>query len=209
VPARPYGDVDLRWSDSILSPRGVAALALALGALAAVAGQPHPSPRTQVDVDELARIVEHEEDHVTALQLAEWIRDRRPGLRVIDIRSDSEFAVGHIPGAERLLLTKLRSAHFRPDETVVLYSAVGTHAAQGWFFLRALGIRQVYFLRGGLDEWDDAVMRPQLATNATSADTAAFKAAMPLSQYFGGTRTLNATTEATDASAARRRRRRC
>jgi 3-mercaptopyruvate sulfurtransferase SseA len=42
----------------------------------------------------------------------------------------------------------------------VLVSDGGAHAAQGWVFLRALGIAHVYFLRGGLGEWLDDVMNP-------------------------------------------------
>jgi rhodanese-related sulfurtransferase len=108
---------------------------------------------TGVNLDLLAREVDHQSDHITAGQLEAWINHRRPGLRIIDLRSDSEYAVSHIPQAEHMTLTQLRQAGFRTNETIVLYSAGGGHAAQGWFFLRASGLDQVYSLRGGLEEW--------------------------------------------------------
>jgi rhodanese-related sulfurtransferase len=123
-------------------------LAVILGLAAAVVRRP-----TTIDLDALARDVDRENDHITAVQLAAWIHDRHPGLRIIDLRSDSEYTAGHIPGAEHMSLYALRHAGFRRDETIVLYSAGGGHAAQGWFFLRASGLQHVYSLRGGADEW--------------------------------------------------------
>lgn len=128
--------------------RALLALAVVLALAAAVVRRP-----STIDLDALARDVDRENDHVTAAQLATWIHDRRPGLRIIDLRSDSEYTAGHIPGAEHMSLFQLRHAGFRRDETIVLYSAGGGHAAQGWFFLRASGLDQVYSLRGGEDEW--------------------------------------------------------
>lgn len=168
------------------TPWALGAGALVLGLLAAVSGAPDRAGRAKVDVTALARIVERGEDHVTALELASWIRDRKPGLRVLDVRSPEEYGEYHIPSAERVDLTGLRDVAVQPNETIVLYSAGGTHAAQGWFFLRALGHPRVYFLRGGLDEWDDLVMHPTLARDATPEARGAFSEAAPLVRYFGG-----------------------
>jgi rhodanese-related sulfurtransferase len=165
--------------------RALAAAAAALALLAAAASEPRRPTRT-VDVDRLARIVENEEDHVTALELARWLRDRKPGLRVVDVRSAEDYAAYHLPRAENLSLTALAHAGFRADETIVLYSEGGTHAAQGWFFLRARGLEHVYFLRGGLYEWLTEVMNPTLPPNATARQRAAFDSAAALGRYFGG-----------------------
>lgn len=120
--------------------------ALIIGLAAALVG----APRT-VDVDALAKQIAREEDHVTADELAQWTRDRRPGLRVIDVGQAST-------------LESITKTHFAKDETIVLVSEGGAHAAQAWVLLRAMGHRNVYFLRGGLA--------------ATSSD-------MELARYFG------------------------
>lgn len=161
-------------------------LALVLGLLAAWAGTPDRSRNARLDVQSLARAVEHEDDHVTALELAEWIRDRRPGLRVVDIRSSGEFEALHIPTAERIALTDLAKTPFRHDETIVLYSEGGAHAGQGWVFLRALGYTQVYFLRGGLREWLDDVMSPTFPIAADDSGRKIIAHNSDLSRYFGG-----------------------
>jgi rhodanese-related sulfurtransferase len=139
-----------------------------------------------VDVRSLARNVELEEDHVTALELAEWIRDRRPGLRVVDVRSPAEFNAYHVPTAERIDLSQLIETPFRTDETIVLYSEGGAHAARGWVFLRALGYPKVYFLRGGLYEWLDDVINPTISANPSDSARAAWVKVVSVSRYFGG-----------------------
>jgi len=159
-----------------------AAVVLALAALAA-----GDAPGARVDVAALARTVEAGEDHVAALELATWIRDRKPGLRVVDVRSAAEFGEYHLPTAENLPLTALTRTAFRADETVVLYSEGGTHAAQGWFFLRAGGVERAYYLRGGLHEWMTEIVEPTLAADATPAERSAFARKADISRYFGGT----------------------
>ena len=166
--------------------RALAVLAAIGGALAVFAGSPYLARHARIDVEALATAVAHEEDHVTAVELAGWIRDRKPGLRVIDVRSGPEFAAYHLPGAEHIPLQSIPTARFRTTETLVLYSAGGSHAAQAWVFLQALGYRQVYFLRGGVREWLDEVMSPAIAANASPADAAAFRRTASLSRYFGG-----------------------
>jgi len=137
-----------------------------------------------VDVEALARAVQREDDHVTAVELATWIKDRKPGLRVIDVRTAAEFDRYHVPTAERMALDALVTTAFKDDETVVLYSDGGAHAAQAWVFLRARGHRQVYFLRGGLADWLDEVMNPALSPDATPD---ARSRVVAISRYFGGT----------------------
>jgi hypothetical protein len=107
------------------SRRGLAASALVLGALAAIVRTPAP-PGPPVDVAALARTVEREDDHVTAVELAAWIKDRKPGLRVIDVRSAAEFDSYHVPTAERMALDALVTIPFTDEETLVLYSDGGS-----------------------------------------------------------------------------------
>ena len=172
-------------SDRRVPVRILGIAALFLGALAVVAGSPSRS-KGSLDVNQLAKIVEGEEDHVTAVELARMIRDRTPNLRIVDIRDSADFDQYHIPNAERFDLDRLVLEKFSPAETVVLYSGGGAHAAQGWVFLRALGLTKVYFLRGGLDEWLDEVINPQFPRNATAAERAEIDSISALSRYFDG-----------------------
>jgi rhodanese-related sulfurtransferase len=163
--------------------RVLAIVAVVGGALAVVAGNPTRPTRGSVDVAELARVVEHEEDHVTAVELARWIRDDKAGLRVLDIRSDSEFDDFHIPRATRVPLADIARMPLDSSATYVLYSEGGTHAAQAWFLLRARGVTNAFFLRGGLYEWLEQVMNPRVASTTPQAERDSIRA---LTLWFGG-----------------------
>jgi len=202
-----------RWSWR----RWLAGSAALAGALAPLAGSPYrravpgaqPGMQGSINVAELARVVADQEDHISAVQLAGWLRERRPRLRVIDVRSTPEFFAYHIPGAEHVPLESLATARLLTDETIVLYSEAGAHGAQAWVFLRALGYRHVFFLRAGLHEWLDDVMSPTLAANAPADAQAAFDRIAELSRWFGGTpRRLTAGIPGApeDAAVAQRRR---
>ena len=175
---------------SILSgtpwPRRLGVTAAVLGALAPFAGSPYAARHGRLDVKALARAVEREDDHVTAVELARWVKERRANLRIVDVRPAAEYDLYHVPTAERISLGALVNTRFDDAETIVLYSEGGAHAAQAWVLLRALGITKVYFLRGGLNEWLDEVMTPTLSADATDAERAEFDRVAELSRYFGG-----------------------
>jgi rhodanese-related sulfurtransferase len=157
--------------------------ALALGLAAPFAGSPSRTPQRGLDLDSVARAIADGSDHVSARQLAEWIRDRRTGLRVIDVRSPAEFRHDAIPTAENVPVDRLATSRFAPDETIVLYSQEGAHAGQAWVMLRSLGVTKAVFLPGGLADWRDEVLSPWLPVNGSPTERAQIAA---LSHYFGG-----------------------
>jgi len=145
--------------------RVLATVAALLGVLALFAGSPYRARPVVVDI--------------TAVELAEWLRDRKPDLRVIDVRTEEQFDAYHLPRAEPMNVDSLATTSFKPSETIVLVSS-DERAAQ------AFGNRQVYVLRGGLHEWIDDVMNPTITADAPPAARAAFQRASVVSRYFGG-----------------------
>lgn len=156
--------------------RVLAALAGSLGALALAAGEPYPSrsdPR----------------HYVNAVEVARWIREPKPGLRVIDLRSDDDFAAYHIPGAEHVTVRELPHREWPHDLTVVLYAAEEVKASDAARALRAHGVDTVHVLAGGLAAWISEIIEPRLAplpATATPAERAARREHLELSRYFGG-----------------------
>jgi rhodanese-related sulfurtransferase len=189
--------------------RALAVVAVLLAVSAAFVGTSRRTTAAGVDVASLAQQIEHEDDHVTAIELAQWIKDRKPGLRVLDIRPDSEFEAYHIPSAERVPLKDIATMTPKGDATLVLYSEGGAHAAQGWVLLRSIGFTKVYFLRGGLLDWMDDVISPTLpeaSGNAAADSTRNGHAA--LSRYFGGVPRVGAVPLPSSVSPTVRLRRR-
>ncbi|HZX29597.1 MAG TPA: rhodanese-like domain-containing protein [Telluria sp.] len=176
-----------------------------LGGLAAVvAGSPYRRTRGRFDVEQTARVVQSGEDHVSALQLAGWIRARKPRLRVIDVRSPQEFSNFAIPTAENMPLDVLLRTPFDPDDVLVLYSEEGAHAGQAWALLRALGVTNAWFIAGGLADWHDEVLAPVLPRDAGPEAVREFESTAELSRYFGGHPTMGERTPACPQPAAGR-----
>jgi rhodanese-related sulfurtransferase len=185
-----------------LTPLAGGALALGLLAIPA-AGYSRGVVGAEADL--IAREIAAERDHVEATQLAEWIRDDRPRLRVIDVRDDLSPDDYVIPGAEQVPLAMLHRLAIDPGDQVVLYSDGGAHAAQAWVLLRTQGHRNVAVLHDGLAAWEDDILSPLPPLNDDPADVARWEKAKELSAWFGG---MPRTTRPPDAPAASRPRRR-
>jgi rhodanese-related sulfurtransferase len=133
---------------------------------------------------------------ISAVQLAQWIRDGRSGLRVLDLRDSSAFQSRHIPSAESFDLMGLPTVLPTPEETLVLYSDDDVRDAQGLAWLSAVGHRRLHVVRGGMHAWMTEVIDP-----VVSGDSAAAVAA--LSRYFGGVPRAATREDARDVRAAR------
>lgn len=113
--------------------RVLAAVAIVLGLAAPFAGDP-PSPPTRI----------------SALELASWIREQRPGLRIVDARPAADFTSFSIPTAENVGVDAIASLRLKSNETVVAYVDGRT-----------------FVLDGGVDAWLDEVMNPIKSTDVT------------------------------------------
>ena len=144
-------------------------------------------------------IVEKEVDHVKPAELAAWIVEGRTDYRLLDLRSEAEFAAYHVPTAENVPVSALPDFPLLPREKVVLYSEGGIHAAQAWFLLRAQGHTAVYTVLGGLDGWKDEVLFPEMPADASPQELARFERTAAVARFFGGTpRTASDAAAATD-----------
>lgn len=177
--------------------RALAAAAFALGALA-MAGNPVRGHVVTIDTQELATIVGGAMDHVSPAELAGWIVRGATDYRLVDLRSEAEFAQYHIPTAENVPIAQLPDFGLARNERIVLYSEGGIHSAQAWMLLRAQGYKGVTILLGGLEGWKDEVVFPVAPANPGPREAAAFERAAQLARFFGG-RPREAATAGGDA----------
>ena len=131
----------------------------------------------------------HDELLVSVAWLAEHLHDAH--LRIVDARSDKDYAEGHIPGALLLPVGAFRSTSGVPDvciaeefaatagalgispnDRVVCYDAAGPAGARAWWAFARFGHRDVRFLNGGFRQW--MVGKHQLATEPTPAQPATY-----------------------------------
>jgi len=165
----------------------LASLAILLGLIAFIISDPFDNLYAKINTKELAVMVQKEVDHVNVDELADWIIKGKSDYRLIDLRSEKEFNEYNIPGSENILITNLLDGQISRNEKIILYSDGGIHSAQAWFLLKAKDFKNVYILRGGLEEWRDKILFPKLASNATEIEKAKFEIASAISRYFGGT----------------------
>jgi rhodanese-related sulfurtransferase len=165
-----------------LSP--LAAIALALGTLAAASGKAASTAgsamqRTAADADAAA-------DHVDALVLAQWIRDRKPRLRIIDVREGLAADDYRIPGAEDVPLQRIAQLDVHAGETLALYGDGSGQAAKAWTLLHARGVRNAVVLRDGMAAWEDNILSPRFPSPDDTAAVRRFDQVRDLSAWFGG-----------------------
>lgn len=89
---------------------------------------------------------------VHARELPERLR-RDPRARVIDVREESEYAAGHVKGAEWLgkgiIERDIEAKHPDKNEPLYLYCGGGFRSALAADNLQRMGYRRVYSVDGG------------------------------------------------------------
>jgi uncharacterized protein len=189
-----------RLLNRLTTNQKLAGLTAILGLGALVIGNPLHGSTVTLDTTELGRIVQTEVDHVSPEELADWIIQGKTDFRLIDLRSEKEFAEYHIPRAENVQLAALADYGLLRNEKIVLYSEGGIHSAQAWLFLRANQYRGATMLRGGLEEWKDRVLFPRLPDSLGAAPATQYEKMKEVSKFFGGTPITGATPGETAAA---------
>jgi phage shock protein E len=121
------------------------------------------STRTPSSTEPLAPppVVEHDKP-ITAVELMGRI-DRGENLNVLDVRSESEFAAGHIPGAVNIPFTKVPSrigdVPGTAGDELILYCGHGPRAYMAAAALRHGGRTRIVYLSGHWAAWQNAGLR--------------------------------------------------
>jgi rhodanese-related sulfurtransferase len=160
-------------------PRGLAlvAVVLATGALVAdTAGVPTTGGTTSPS-------------RITAIDLAERIREGRSVTRVIDVRTPADFEIDHIATAANIPLETIAARPITGPGFLVVYDEGGQRNGEAERAARILGQAGpagVHVLEGGMVAWVSEVLRPTIADNATQAERARFEETAALSRWFDG-----------------------
>ena len=87
----------------------------------------------------------------------EQVRNR-DDVVLIDVREDSEYAEGHIPGAVLIPLGQIpdRLDEIPQDKTVIAVCRSGNRSGQATNFLQQQGFTNVHNMQGGMNAWSQA-----------------------------------------------------
>ena len=114
----------------------------------------HAPKFLQIVSDARSRICELSIDDVRKKQ------DRGEKIRLVDVREESEWAAGHLPGAEHLgkgIIERDIEAKI-PDTgaEIILYCGGGYRSALAADNLQKMGYTNVFSMDGGFRGWKDA-----------------------------------------------------
>jgi rhodanese-related sulfurtransferase/uncharacterized membrane protein (DUF485 family) len=171
--------------------RLVGAGALVVAALAIVAiGQPNT-------VEKWARIAAEKEaalaDRSVQIhpgELLASLADNQLQIIMLDVRSEADFNLFHLHGAENVPLAQVESivptllAQTANNVVVVLISNDETAATEAWKVLAANSVPNIYILEGGVNNWiavfaqDDPSIRPLAASPGDDRPRYLFDAAL-------------------------------
>ena len=93
---------------------------------------------------------------ITGSELAQRI-DARTAPLILDVRSEAEFAAGHVPGATLVphgdLASRLPDLALDPSAEIVVYCEKGGRANEATRTLQAAGFTNVRHLEGDMSVW--------------------------------------------------------
>ncbi len=171
---------------NLSGPKRLGGVALILGIVAVLLGNPYDKVNTTINTKEFAIESVRGNDKVDVKSLADWIIEGKVDYRLVDLRNNDKFKEYSIPTAVNIPVTDLMDSDLMRNQKIVLYADDETKAAQGWFLLKSKDYNGVYMLDGGLEAWKDEVLFPSLASNASPKEKTEFEKMAEVSKFFGG-----------------------
>lgn len=105
------------------------------------------------------------ERYISTDQLADKIINQDPSILLIDMRSEKEFIEFSLPNAINIPLKNLLDDDYigyidQDIYDVILFSNDSFYADQAWMLGNRLGFKNLYVLKGGLNEWFNTIINP-------------------------------------------------
>jgi len=119
----------------------------------------------------------------------EFVQVQTAGALVVDVRTEGEFAGGHIPGAVNVPVEKVQevASTWNKDQPIAVYCATGARSASAASYLAGQGFRKVYNLEAGIASWTGEVAKGQSAAAGPTGAGAVKTGGKPLFIDFSST----------------------
>ena len=138
---------------------GLVVLALAVMGM----GQPSPAKKWEFIAEDKAPLLENREVQIHPGELIQIASNWTYKLLIMDVRSERDYNLFHLLDSRRVPLEGLAAGSLTkelldepPNALIVLVSNDEAAATEGWKYLTAEGIMNVYLLEGGINGWLDA-----------------------------------------------------
>lgn len=133
--------------------------------------------------------------------ITERLIDEDPSLMLIDVRTNDQYNEYSLPRSinipmDQILLPESKDYLNQDNMDVVLYSNSDLIADQAWIICTRLGFKNLYVLKGGLNNWYTCIMSPvKPAETAPNEEFDLYSFRMAASQYFRGGSDANVQTD--------------
>jgi rhodanese-related sulfurtransferase len=156
---------------------------------------PEKGPRSPITPAELLIEANDQARYLSTHFVAKRLIERDPSLFLIDVRMMYEFEEHNIPGSfniplEEVILPDWEAYIDQDGVDVVFYSNGDIYADQAWMLSAEKGYKNLYVMKGGLNEWFRTIIQPTPPDE--TAPTEAFEKysfERAASIYFGGSST--------------------
>jgi hypothetical protein len=139
---------------------GGAAILVVLTLSGIVLGEPTAQEKWHQLAEKEGISMENRDVYVHPAEVVDWMEDSAVVVRILDVRSQSDFNLFHVYGAERLAPedaedpTFIRQLTSVPDNTLYFVVSNGeSSATEAFIVLRAAGVKNVYVIDGGYNHW--------------------------------------------------------
>lgn len=172
-----------------LPPRKrVGILAIALGIIAVLIGNPYDNVTAKVNIKELAMLTDSDISSVNVDDLASWIIAGKMDYRLVDLRPENEYQDYTIPSAESVPVDELLNSDLKKNEKIILFGDNDKISSQAWFILKASHYNGVYILQNGMDAWKNQIVFPECTCgdNPSVEQQQLHAKKAEISKFFGG-----------------------
>lgn len=126
---------------------------------------PERSIQSEIEPEVLFKEINNPSRYLSVDHVAQRIIEQDPSILLIDVRPEdqyNEFSMTrsiNVP-LDSVLLSEQEEYLNRDDLDVVLYSNDDLYADQAWILCTRLGYKNLYVMKGGLNEWFAKILNP-------------------------------------------------
>lgn len=154
---------------------------------------PEKGERIPVKPEQMLLKANDDSRYLSTHFIAKRLIERDPSLFLIDVRMIYENEEYNIPGSINIPLEEIASpdgeAYVDQDAMdIVFYSNSDIYADQAWMLCEQRGYKNLYVMKGGLNEWFKTIIKPTPPDETAPSEAFeqyAFERAASI--YFGGT----------------------
>jgi rhodanese-related sulfurtransferase len=148
----------------------LAGSAIVLSIFALIAGSPFSSKKSYINPE----------------QFADSLISKKQNLTIVDLRDKKDYDDYHIPSAVNGNATDIDPSTFDKNNMIVFYSGRDNISKAIQYEFEKRGFKNAYFLNGGIDDWTNKILFPDLSKNSSEAEKKNFEKIERRSMYFGG-----------------------